>query len=150
MKRPSWNTNNSSTSQIPSILWDPNLHHRVHNSPSLLPILSQMNPTHNLPPTRNSQLHNSCPSANINWVAELRQIWWARNVTRMLQTSLREFLTSSHTNSNATPWLCMCTDNSKIHIYFSNNIQCLRLSPDGFIRCVHLPSLSPQRHSCVL
>jgi hypothetical protein len=51
--------NNRSLSQkIPRLFWDPMLNYRVHNSPPLVPILSQKNQVHTLP----SYFPNSNPN----------------------------------------------------------------------------------------
>jgi hypothetical protein len=40
--------NSHSGNKIPRLLWNPKIYYRVHNNPSLVPILTQLNPVHPL------------------------------------------------------------------------------------------------------
>jgi hypothetical protein len=71
-QRPSWEANSFSASQeVSYILWNPEVHHRIHKSPPPVPILSHLNPVHAHPTSwrsiliLSSHLHVGLPSGRL-------------------------------------------------------------------------------------
>jgi hypothetical protein len=73
---PSWKAADcAATEELPSILWNPRVHYRVHKSPPLVPFLSQINPIHTIV-SYLSKIHFNTVHPPTSWSSQWSPSFW--------------------------------------------------------------------------
>jgi hypothetical protein len=111
---PSWEAAHcAATQELPSILWNPEVHHRVHISPPPVPILSQIDPIPTIP-SYVSKIHFNIVQPSTSWSLVLIQVQFQNTCKcvcscRLQVTSsvfFQYYVCWSHYCDTCFPWVC--------------------------------------------
>jgi hypothetical protein len=105
------------TQEYPNILWNPTIHYHVHNSPPLIPILSQIKPVHTTT-SYFSKIH-----FNIILTLTSRSSYWTLSFCIHLVVNLWPmWLTTGHTYDHKkkiiNKWTLMSNNSQRLNISF--------------------------------
>jgi hypothetical protein len=117
---PSWEAYSHSASQeIFHLLWSLKVHYRVHNSPSLLLVLSRMNPVHTLPPNFPKIYCNIIfPSTRRSFKWSLSSGFSNQNICFLYLPCVLLVMPILH-----RPWFDQCTSYEAPHYAVFSNLQ---------------------------
>jgi hypothetical protein len=110
--------NCAATQELLSILWNPRVRYRVHKSPPLIPVLSQINPIHTIP----SYLSNCKLYFNIVHPPKSRSSQWSLSFWLSHQYPIFMPLNICHVNFARTHVLV----EPNFHAMFSKLFRCIR------------------------
>jgi hypothetical protein len=134
---PPWEAGRSSdTQEIPRILWNPEIHHRIHNSPPPVPLLNHIDPVYDDPPPP--------PITYITYVIIMLTLFQTTEVPllkskaviyKVVQIWPGQIVTCLHTNSPGHIWTTLYLP---LSCYLSS------------LRSKYFPQLRPSNILCVL